>query len=175
VEEAEWESIPRRMEYPLRDGGKVVVPDVKDFADMGDGFAYRRATYHQDGVEIEWEVRNGAPQCTSVLLTGGGLRTKDLQAIKLDDIREIVYSTIGIGTFAGDEEYVMTPSDSRKEVNRAASRRKMTPEFLARVGEIHRRAPEGRRLAAVIAAFDVHERSALRYIAKARDEGYING
>jgi hypothetical protein len=54
-----------------------------------------------------------------------------------------------------------------------ASRRKITPEFLSRVAEIHRAAPEGGRLAAVKVAFMVNERQALRYIAAARKKGWL--
>jgi hypothetical protein len=175
----DWESVPTKdVEYPLPDGGKVVVADTRDFAEMGDGFACRNATYQRGGVEIAWELRDGVPQCVSVKLQsdGLGLRTKDLHNIRLDDVREIVYSAIGIGTFTPDgEEYEMAPVEARKAVNRAATRRKITTELVRKVAEIHRAAPEGRRIAAVEAAFGVHERTALRYIAEAKQKGFIHG
>lgn len=178
-DEDRWVTAPSTdVEIDLDDGGTVVIADIKDLAPMGDGFACRKALYRRDGVEIAWEVRNRVPQCMSVTLHAddGGLQTKDLHAIRLDDIREIVYTAIGIGAFTPDgEEYSMTSAEARKAVNRATSRRTMTNERLRHVAEIHRAAPEGRRLAAVKAAFQVSERTALRYIAKAKEEGYIHG
>jgi uncharacterized protein (DUF4213/DUF364 family) len=102
----------------------------------------------------------------------------DLHAIRLDDIREIVYNTVGIATTTTPDEYgdyderAMTSSDVRKTVNQ--KRRKVTPQLLKKVAEIHRAAPEGRKVAAVKAAFRVHERTALRYIAAAKDERFIS-
>jgi hypothetical protein len=174
-----WETIPSKdVTVPLRDGGVVVIADVKDLVLMGDGFACRKALYRRDGLEIIWEIRDGVPQCTSVTLHSDevGLRTKDLQAIRLDDIREIVYDAVGIGVFDPvGEEYSLTSAQARKAVNRATSPRTVTSERLKRVAEIHRATPEGRRIAAVQAAFRVSERTALRYIAKAKEEGYLHG
>ncbi len=55
----------------------------------------------------------------------------------------------------------------RREVETAAARRRITPEFLRRVKDVHRSAPEGRNLAAVKEEFNVEERQALRYIKRA--------
>ncbi|MGE2728964.1 hypothetical protein ACQI4F_05780 [Mycolicibacterium vaccae] len=173
-----WESIPREFTIRLRDGGTVVITDINDIVPIGDGFACRNAVYRFDGVEVAWEIRDAVPRCTRVVLCAGeaGLRTKDLHAIRLDDIREIVYTAIGIDVATSDgDEYQLTPAETRKTVNRATSRRTMTNELLKRVAEIHRKAPEGRRTEAVRAAFNVHERTALRYIAKAKDKGYLRG
>ncbi|BBY47647.1 hypothetical protein MARA_11150 [Mycolicibacterium arabiense] len=171
-----WETVPtKNVKYRASDGGIVVVDDTGDYAAIGDGFAFRKCAYHRDGVSVAWEIRDGTPQCLGVMVRASedaGLRTKDLHAIRLDDIREIVYLTIGIGTFSSNgEDYEMQPRDARKVV--AGVRRKVTPALLKRVAEIHRAAPEGRRVAAVKAAFDVHERTALRYIKQAREARYL--
>lgn len=174
-----WETVPSKdVVLRLRDGAVVVIADTKDLVEMGKGFACRKALYRRDGVEVAWEIRDRVPQCVSITLYAGesGLRTKDLHAIRLDDIREIVYEAIGIGAFGPDgDEYSMTSAEARKEANRATSRRTVTDERLKRVAEIHRAAPEGRRVAAVRAAFHVSERTALRYIAKAKEERYLHG
>ncbi|OBB56753.1 hypothetical protein A5757_01435 [Mycobacterium sp. 852013-51886_SCH5428379] len=174
-----WKTVStKNYEIPLRDGAVVVIADFKDLVPMGDGVACRKALYRRDGLEVAWEIQRGVPECTSVTLRAeaAGLLTRDLHAIRLDDIRETVYSAIGIAAFTPDgEEYEMSPAEARKAANRAASRRTVTDERIKRVAEIHRGAPEGRRTAAVAAAFQVHERTALRYIAKAREEGYLHG
>ncbi|BBY89303.1 Uncharacterised protein [Mycolicibacterium tokaiense] len=177
-EEPEWETVSSEFTIRLRDGGVVVIADIKDLVELGEGTAARNAVYRRDGMEIAWEVRDRVPLCTSVVLRAddSGLRTKDLHAIRLDDVREIVYEAVGIGVSNSDgDEFELTPAETRKAVNHAASRRTMTDERLRRVADIHRKAPEGRRTAAVRAAFNVHERTAPRYIAKAKDEGYLRG
>jgi hypothetical protein len=63
----------------------------------------------------------------------------------------------------------------RKQVEGATQRRKLTPEFLGKVADIHTTAPDGGRIDAVKAAFNVEERQALRYIAQARKRGLIDG
>lgn len=159
----------------LRSGATVEITDDTR-VEMGDGFTFAVLTYRTDTVEIVWEVRNLAPACVSINVVAGEtpIRAKDLAAIKLDQIRDEVYAVAGVGAFtpSGTDDYELTGSDARKAVRRT-TRTKITPEFLRRVTEVHQGAPDGGRLAAVKAAFNVDERQALRYIAKARKEGLI--
>jgi hypothetical protein len=80
---------------------------------------------------------------------------------------------------AGEHEYVRKFGwapflEDRKRVEQATKRRKLTPEFLARVAKVYNAEPEGRRLPAIRDAFNVEDRQALRYIAKAREKGLID-
>ncbi|MEE6175631.1 hypothetical protein [Mycobacterium sp. 050134] len=161
--------------YPLPSGATVEITDDTWVA-MGDGAAYRLLTYRTDTAEIVFEVRDRIPGCVSIKLVAGenAIRAKDLLAIKLDRIRDEVYAFAGVAGFTpdGTDDYEQTGSDAVRAVRRI-TRRKITPDFLCDVAEVHRAAPEGSRLAAVQAAFHVYERQALRYIAKARKEGLI--
>lgn len=161
--------------YGLPSGGTVEITDDEPVA-MGDGFTYLRLTYRKDNCEIVFEVRNGTPGATSISLHADErpLRTTDLTAIKLDVIRAEVYAVAGVGAFSPDgDEYELTFNEGRKAVQRATSRRTITPEFLALVAKTHQSAPEGARTEAVMAAFQANERKAFRYIAAARKEGFI--
>lgn len=175
--EIQWESLPptKGRVYPLPDGGTVEFTD-DEYVSMGDGFTFRLLTYRRGPVEIVFEVRDGIPGCTGISLAtdGGFIRQKDLAAIRLDDIRDSVYTVAGIGLFDADgEDYAAGDAEARKALARAASRRKITPEFLRRVAEIYQTAPVGERTAAIRAAFSVDERQAFRYIARARKAGFI--
>lgn len=171
---------------PLPSGGTVEITDDK-WVGMGEGATFRRLTYVNGSCEIVFEVHDGVPGAVSVTLRAdqGFLRQKDLAAIRLDQIRPEVYSVAGVAAFTTDgvddegmDDYVdnpMTRADARKAVSRAASRTKITPEFLRRVAEIYRAAPDGARIEAVKAAFGKEERQAWRYVAQARQRGFIDG
>lgn len=180
-----WERVEVELKgasFPLPGGGHVEITD-DDNVSMGDGFTFRQLTYRDEKTEIVFEVRDGVPGAVSIQMGGDGfIRQKDLTAIKIDQIRAEVYAVAGVGAFIpdggddyGQTEYVLNAERAREAVKRAASRRRITPEFLHRVAEIHQSAPEGERLAAVRAAFKVKERQALRYIAQARAEDLIDG
>lgn len=62
----------------------------------------------------------------------------------------------------------------RSAVGAATKRNKITPEFLARVAEIHNNAPERTRTHAVMTEFGVDQRTAFRYIAAARERNLID-
>jgi len=193
----EWDTISHW--YQLSDGGYVHVTD-DTIVPMGDAHAYRQLTYTNTApliisvgagldawptlpvtCEIVFEVRDGVPGCVCIKLSADErfIRAKDLSVIKLDELREEAYALAGVLTQTPDGKLVRkyTPATyqaNRKRIERATSRRKVTPEFLRRVAELHNGTPEGGRLEAVKAAFSVSERQALRYIAQARREGLIN-
>jgi predicted lipoprotein len=179
--------------YPLPSGGTVEITD-ETYVAMGDGFTFACLTYRNDNITVTFEVRNGVPGAASITLTAGDklLRTKDLTAIKLDQIRLEVCAVAGVGAFVpyvvagvdpadfdvddyGQTEIELSHAVARKAINRATSRRKITPEFLSRVAEIYQGAPEGGRIEAVKAAFSARERQAWRYVAQAREKGLIDG
>jgi hypothetical protein len=183
------EPVPMKLVVELDDGGRIEVTDMEPVP-MGDVFAHRQLTYAHDGdadrpaCKIVFEVRNGVPVCAGISLgsaDGGTLvRAKDLTAIKLDNLRDDVFALAGVFVPNPDGGLVRKfgPGSfhkDRKRTERATQRRKITPEFLNRVAEIHNGAPEGGRVAAIKAAFKVKERQALRYIALAKQKELING
>jgi hypothetical protein len=175
----------------LPDGGRVDVTEPA-LVPMGDVFAHRQLTYTHDGdagrpaCRIVFEVRNGVPVCASVHLWSDGqtcVRAKDLKSFKLDNLRDDIYAYTGVFVRNpdGDEHEYMRRvgwrsfQQDRKRVERATQRRKVTPEFLKQVAELHNNAAAGARLEAVRTAFRVSERQALRYIAQAKNKGLIDG
>ncbi|RAV00669.1 hypothetical protein DQP58_00060 [Mycobacterium colombiense] len=173
-----WKEIKiKGSRFPLPSGGSVEITDDHPVS-MGDGFTYQRLTYIDGTCEIVFEVHDGRPGAVSMNLrtAEGFIRQKDLAAIKLDQIRHEVYSVAGVGGFTADgDDYELTGADARKAVDRATSRRRLTPDLLRKVAETHQSAPAGERVAAVRGAFQVKERQALRYIAAAREKGFIDG
>src|SRR5262249_16966743 len=148
-------------------------------------FAHRRIVYSHAGdagrpaARIVFEVVDAVPVCTSFALwsSEGGqthVRAKDLSG--LERLRDEAYSAAGGFTRnpAGGWARPVGPATltaDRARVKRAGTpARRMTPELLARVAEIHNNTPPGGRLEAIRAAFHptVSERTALRYIAAAK-------
>lgn len=176
-----------RISYELPDGGRVEVTD-RAVVPMGDVRAYRQLTYTDDGgrgrpaCRIVFEVHDEVPVCVSFSLScidQMPVRAKDLRAFKLDELRDDVYAYVGVFTPNPAGGWVLRVGrgsyrQDRKHVEQAARRRKMTPELLAKVAKVHTAAPEGARLDAVQAAFQVQERQALRYISAAKEKGLIN-
>jgi hypothetical protein len=178
-----------RLITELPDGGRIEATDPKIVA-MGDAFARRQLTYTHDGdadrpaCKIVFEVRNGAPVCASLHLgsseSGSHVRAKDLNDIKLGDLRDDLYAYVGVfvpnpgGGFIQKFGPAQFKQD-RKRVHNVTRRRKVTAEFLSQVADVHNGAPVGGRLEAVKAAFSVSERQALRYIAQAKRERLIDG
>jgi hypothetical protein len=174
----------------LPDGGRVEVTDPEIVA-MGPDAAHRQLTYSHNGDDsrpacrIVFEVRGAVPMCVSMCLWspagGGAVRTKHLKALRLDDLRDEVYAAAGVFTrnAAGRVMRKLGPlpyQQDRERVKEATGRRSaLTPEFLGRVADLYNGADGGARVAAITAAFRVHERQAYRYIAAARAKGLING
>jgi hypothetical protein len=182
----EW--VDMKVVTELADGGTVQATDSA-IVPMGDVFAYRQITYTHDGdaerpaCEIVFEVRGGVPVCTSLRLWSRDsetcVRAKDLKAVKLDDLRAVVYACTGV--FVPNPEGgwmrqlgALSYRQDRKRVERAAQRRKVTPEFLQQVAELHNATAVDERIEAVCDAFDVSERTAFRYIAQAKERGLID-
>ncbi|WP_216638951.1 hypothetical protein [Mycobacterium asiaticum] len=169
-----WEKV--KLIYEMPRGGHVEVTDNTIVPIGEDAFTHRQLTYTHEGCEIVFEVHNRAPGAVSIRLWSDGkhLRTKDLAAIKLDQLRDEAYLAVGLIMPDPDGGYEVTHPVARRTLQRATSRRKITPEFLALVAEIHQKAPAGGRTRAITEAFDVTDSQAFRYIAAARKEGLIN-
>jgi hypothetical protein len=177
------------LSIELPDGGRVDVTDPT-VVPMGDVRANRQLTYtHAGGAdrpacEVVFEVRGGVPICARLTLLADsetGVRAKDLKGIKLDELRADVFGYVGVFAPNPAGGWVRkvgrgTLGADRKHVERAATRRKVTPQFLKQVAEIYNGAAAGGRFEAVRAAFpDIEERQAHRYIAAARTKGFLNG
>jgi hypothetical protein len=173
------------MSVEMSDGAVVEVTDSK-IVEMGDVFAHRKLTYTHEGgpnmpsCRLVFEVRNRVPVCMSATIEakpGTPVRTKDLRALKLDNIRDDAFAAAGVfrANPAGGYVRIWGPASflrDRKEVERAGTHRRVTPEFLDRVASIHKATPTA-RVDAVAAAFKVSDRQAKRYIKAAREEGLI--
>ena len=179
--------VPMRLITELPDGGQVEVTDFEPVP-MGDAFACRQLTYTHDGdahrvaCSIVFEVRDRVPVCVSLSLGspegGSVIRAKDLNALRLDDLRDDVYAAAGVVLPNPDGGFVHRLGrfrEDRKRVEQVTRRRKVTPEFLSQVAEVYNGAPVGGRLEAIRAAFVVSERQALRYIAQAKQGELIDG
>jgi hypothetical protein len=178
---------PMRLITELPDGGRVEATDPK-VVPMGDAFAYRQLTYTHDGdadrpaCKIVLEVRNGVPVCASLQLassaSGAHVRPKDLNAIKLDDLRDVLYAYVGVFVLNAGGGFIQKfgPAQFKqdhKRVQKVTRRRTMTSELLSQVAEVYRAAPERGRTEAVRSAFCVSQRQALRYIGEAKRRGLI--
>jgi hypothetical protein len=172
----------------LPDGSRIEVTDA-EIVPMGDVFAYRQLNYSYDGdarrpaFNIIFEIRNRVPVCASVHLwspeSGSHVCAMDLNAIKLDDLRDNLYAFAGVFVPNPDGGLVhkIGPSafrEDRKRVERVTRRRKVTPEFLSQVAEVYNNAPVGGRIATIKTAFVVSERQAIRYKKQAEEMGMIN-
>jgi hypothetical protein len=174
----------------LGDGGRIEVTD-RELVPMGDELAASQITYSHPGDAeraarvIVFEIRRGVPVCVSVQLSAtaeAAVRTKDLKAMELENLRRDIYGYVGVWRTdpeTGDLVRVIRADGFRADSKAAdkairQGRRKITDEFLKRVTEVHNNAPAGGKLAAVMAAFNVYERQAIRYKREAEKRGFVN-
>jgi hypothetical protein len=164
-----------RLVYPLPDGGRVEVTDDA-LVPMGDVYAHRQVTYRNGSCTIVFEVRDGVPGAASVELAGETfIGPKDLMSIKLDRLCKEAFAVTGAFVPSHDGGSEVTYEVVRNAVS-GARRNKITPEFLAKVAQVHNDAPEGTRTNAVVEAFNCkNQRTAFRYIAAAKERNLIHG
>jgi hypothetical protein len=190
AEKLGFELVDMPLVCELADGATITVTDLT-IVPMGDVFAHRQLTYHRKGspshpaVEVVFEVRSKVPVCVSLRVwaeseSESPVRAINFTDIKLDEMRLDVYAYTGVfvrnpdnGEFVRKIGNPESTRGDRKYVEGASTRRKLTPEFLRRVAEIHTAAPEGGRHAAVKAAFRVEDSQAWRYIRSARASGLV--
>jgi hypothetical protein len=179
---------PMTLVTELPDGSRIEVTDP-EIVPMSDAFAHRQLTYTRDGstgqpaLRIVFEVRDGVPVCVDFHLSSGSegqIRAKDLNAVNLDGLRDDVYGAAGVFVANPDGGYVRRVGltsfrRDRNHVRRVTRRRTVTPEILRQVADVHDSTPHGSRIEAIRDEFSVSERTALRYIAQAKQEGLING
>jgi hypothetical protein len=173
----------------LDDGGRIEVTD-RELVPMGDAQSARQVTYTHPGdadrpaCTITFEIRRGVPICVNVQLSATNettVRPKDLKSIELENLRRDIYGYVGVwrtDAETGDMIRVIRAGGFRADCKAAdkaiQGRRKLTPEFFKRVADVHNNAPVGTKLAAVMAAFDVRERQAIRYKRETEKMGFID-
>lgn len=164
--------------------------DLGDMVAVGDRMAPRLIEVTFPGVEGQPGLRmtvdssSGVPRCTSVHIdaTDGGraVRTTDVRAVAVDDwLEAIVPAFLSSEVDRQEGSYTISVSaeheaDARRALRqvRRADRRRMTPEFLARVAEVYL-SDDLRPVEAVERRFGVSERTAYRYTELARDKGLL--
>ena len=180
-----------RPPYELPDRGQVTITD-DTLVPMGDVWAYHRLTYTHVGgpdrpaCDADFEIRRGVPTCTRLVLmfdgSRNGVRAKHFRAFKLDQLRDSIYTYIPVSVPnpAAPGQWMQrigrgAREENRQQVKRATTRRNITQEFLKQTAEIHNSAPAGRRMHDLQAAYPgVTERQLRRYIAAAREKGFVN-
>jgi hypothetical protein len=171
----DWEDVKVPSVFNLPEGGRMEITDDA-LVPMGDAYAHRQVTYRTDTCEIVFEVHNGVPGCASVKLWSKDetpIRAKDLDAIKLDQLRDRAFAVTGVLMPDPDGGHELTHQAVRKAIDSATSRRKITAQLLRRIAQVYGGTPAGQRTEAVRAAFGVSERQALRYIKLARQKELI--
>lgn len=139
----------------------------------------------QPDYALKIEVRDGLPQWVEVTLRarpgGAEVRDKDLSVIPLEDWLEQIVAQCSLkfgGTFAGGVTSRSKPTDDRTAIadirrTRAGRPRTLTPERLQQVADIYRQHFKSRPTGAVARAFDVADRTASKYVQRAREAGYL--
>lgn len=168
--------------------------DLADVVPLGDGSGYglpRMFTASvepgdEPGVVLEFEVKNGAPECTAVRMEaseGGGIRSRHLRMLRIDDVLEAVVAKVAVplvDTGSGklafklgiDLDEVGTVVTQTRTARRKTSRARPSDAELRRVADTYQRArASGRRdtTAAVQEALGIAHRTASLYLAKARE------
>lgn len=143
-------------------------------------------------LEIRVEVRDGAPACTEIRLVAsdsGQIRVKHLQMLagSLENMVEdfaarAVFDRYGDQSWWGrgeparedDRERAHWAARKSVQTARQSARRRLTPELLSSAADLYRSA-KGNRLKAIQDGLGVSERTAARYVVKAREEGLLDG
>lgn len=143
-------------------------------------------------LEIRVEARDGAPVCTEIRLVAGDsgqIRVKHLQMLagSLENMVEdfsarAVFDRYGDqpwwgrGTPAYEDDREDAHRSARKSVQKArqSARSRLTPELLSSAADLYRSA-QGNRLKAIQDGLGVSERTAARYVVKAREAGLLDG
>jgi hypothetical protein len=181
----------------LADGGELTY-DATRIVEVGDRgvpewVVYRRSV-GEDGpaYELRIEVLDGIPVLKDVRVTarpGGQVRVKDVKlgiAPDLDAVitywlREVTYER---GDTAGHPEadwvqrFPVSDTERRAatkavEHARRRARRKISDNLLRKTAQAYEAATEPFKHKAVAKTFDVSDRTAQRYIEKARDAGFL--
>jgi hypothetical protein len=177
----------------LPDGGELVCG--QRVARVGDRGVPQTVTYRHSGDadqparEVRVEIRNGIPICAELRLTandeGAHVRAKDIKVVAAELERSISYWLSELAYVRNQKNTgywrASPPSATDRRVAQEAverarrqTRRKMSDELLARVADTVNAAPEGSAKHETVAiAFSVSPRTAQRFIAKAREAGYL--
>ncbi|SEF34484.1 hypothetical protein SAMN05421837_107409 [Amycolatopsis pretoriensis] len=136
------------------------------------------------------EARDGVPVCTAVTVTakdgGREVRAVDLRAIKLEDWIEAIVAEVAPTIVASDDDgrpIIVSPAPGTPDAQRLAvaavraarhgTRKTVTEDHLRTVAEVYNAADPRRGIKTVEERFGTSYRTAARWIAAARDKGFI--
>ncbi|MGH3319414.1 MAG: hypothetical protein ACRDN9_04385 [Streptosporangiaceae bacterium] len=141
----------------------------------------------EPGFEIDFEVRDGVPQCRAVRIAcsrdGDEIQRRHLRDLRLEDFREWAMARVALVVQEIHEngDTVATPPADVKGMRdvihagrgaRADARRTVTDERLHEVADIYRDNPK-RPTAAVADHFGKSLRTASWYVKLTREAGYL--
>jgi hypothetical protein len=142
----------------------------------------------QPSLTMTIDSTSGVPRCTDLRIRaaadGREVRTTDLRAVTLEDWLEIIVSAAADPIISREGGTITTASrelsdaEQRESLStirkaRRSARRKVTPDLLQRVANVYQQHADDRPVVAVIDAFGVPRRTASRYVALAREQGYL--
>jgi hypothetical protein len=136
------------------------------------------------------EARDGIPVCTRVTVEakseGREVRAVDLRAIRLEDWLEAIIAEVALRVVLTDdagEPLVVSPGPGTPEAKRLAvaavrearsnTRKHITDGHLRKVAAVYLADTANAPLKAVGERFGVSKRTAARWVATARDNGFI--
>ncbi len=175
-----WIEHPVKARGDVRIGDRLLPPEVQVTFPSDD---------EQPGLRMTLAVVDGVPQCRAIHIEAKegarGVRTSDLRAVALEDWIEQLYATAAKRIIRQEHGYTTaaieatTPARHREAERliqraRAAGRRKITGEFLARVALTYRENIDSRRpTESVRQVFGVSHSAAAEYVYRARKAGYL--
>ncbi|MDQ3476863.1 MAG: hypothetical protein M3492_11175 [Actinomycetota bacterium] len=143
----------------------------------------------EPGYEMDFEVRNGAPECRAVRISssadGSEVQRKHLRMLSIDDHLEYAVSAVGMVIRTIDPVSGEITADNARDdaevdklirqgrLARAESHRSLTDDMLREVAEIYRANVDTKPIEAVAAHFDKQHRTAQLYVKRARDAGFL--
>jgi hypothetical protein len=172
--------------------------DPTDQERMGGRLVPRLITVHIAGAPdhpattLTLEARSGVPVCTQVTVQakpeGREVRVADLRAIRLEDWLEAIIAEVALRIVITDDAgdpVVVSPAPGTPEARRVAvaavraarsgTRRRITDAHLRGVATVYLADTTGAPNKAVVERFGVPKRTAARWVAAARDKGFIPG
>lgn len=125
-------------------------------------------------IEYTFEMRNGTPECTEIIIAPAqvsqrGVRAKDLEYVKIDDVLEaaLIY-------LAHWQRSQLAIQHRRASVNSLMRRRRTSSEDLLReVARVYEDNIDAAPTQAVADTFEISKSAADKRVKRARDAGYI--
>lgn len=145
----------------------------------------------QPAMRMVIAVQDGVPVCTHLEFSqredGRGVRVKDLRLVQVDVLIEQILAlttrrieqlgdgVVRVNLGQPDAEGLRDARRSVREMQRSGGRRSVTDSLLSKVAEVYRQHAGARPVEAVAAAFGKSERTAFRWVQRAREQGHLDG